>query len=326
DARLADSGTQVNDIDERVLVALGVDVRHHGLRSVPRRKQADGSEIDEWGIAYRKEGYYWQIVANPLGEATVADLARYAWPKPEAARVEGLATRARDVFENTGYAIFARSAGAVFQMCCRLRGMDRYLMDMMLDKPFAQALMERATDVTIGLYDSLLGEIGPYVQVVETQDDLGTQRAPFLSPALYRESIQPYHAKLAAFIKQKTSGRAKVFLHSDGSVFDLIPDLIDAGVEVLNPIQPQAAKMEAWRLKQTYGDRLTFHGGLDQQHTIPFGDVAAVWAEVRQKLTVLAPGGGYIFAPCHNLQPDVPPENIVAMFEAGREYGKYPVK
>ncbi len=326
DEELAASGDQVTVLDERVLRTLGVDVRRVMLRNPGRRPNPDGTATDEWGIVYRKEGYYWQIVANPLCDATGADLARHRWPNPaDPARVEGLAEQARTLYEHTDYAIATRSVGAVFQLCCRLRGMDRYLMDMLLDKPFAAALLERVTDVTLGFYDALLGAVGPYVQMVETQDDLGTQRAPFISPALYRELVQPQHARLCALIKQKTGGRAKVFLHSDGSIFDLIPDLIDAGFEVLNPVQPQAAKMEAARLKQAFGARITFHGGLDQQRTIPFGSVAEVRAEVRAKLRAFAPGGGYIFAPCHNLQPDVPPENVVAMFEAAHEYGRYPV-
>lgn len=323
---LATSGTQLNEFDERVLVRLGVDVRHIGVKSPARVKNADGSETDEWGLVYRKEGYYWQIVANPLREATTADLARYPWPDPALPmRTEGLAARARDLYENTIYAVSTRSIGSIFQLCCRLRGMDQFLVDLMLDKPFAHALMERATELTIALYDVLLGAAGEYAQMVETQDDLGTQRAPFISPALYQEMVQPYHARLAAFIKRKTGGRAAVFMHSDGSIFDLLPHIADAGIDVINPCQPQAAKMEPWRLKQTFGDRLVFHGGLDQQRTIPFGSVEDVREEVKAKLRVFAPGGGYVFAPCHNLQPDVPPENILAMFDAAREFGRYPV-
>jgi uroporphyrinogen decarboxylase len=327
DPDLATSGTQLNEFDERVLERLGVDVRHIGVKSPARTKNVDGSETDEWGLTYRKEGFYWQIVNSPLRDATIADLASYPWPNPaDPRRSEGLAARGRDLYQNTGYAISTRSIGSIFQLCCRMRGMDQFLVDMMIDKPFAHALMERSTELTIALYDVLLSAVGQYAQMVETQDDLGTQRAPFISPSLYQDLVQPYHARLAGFIKNKTRGRAAVFMHSDGSIFDLVPHIADAGIDVLNPCQPQAAKMEPWRLKDTFGARLTFHGGLDQQGVIPFGSVADVRDEVKAKLRVFAPGGGYLFAPCHNLQPDVPPENILAMFDAAKEFGVYPVQ
>ena len=161
--------------------------------------------------------------------------------------------------------------------------------------------------------------------MVETQDDLGTQRAPLISPALYRELVQPCHARLSALIKKKTGGAAKVFLHSDGSIFDLLPDIIEAGIEVLNPLQPQASKMDASALKERFGSQLVFHGGLDQQHTIPHGTVAEAEAEVRRVLRALAKGGGYIFSPCHNLQPDVPPENILAIYREAASFGRTPL-
>ena len=183
-------------------------------------------------------------------------------------------------------------------------------MDMVLDKPLAKRLIDICTEVTLGFYEALLAEVGEYVQMVETQDDLGTQIGPFISPALYRELVQPCHAKLAALIKQRTAGRAKVFMHSDGSIFDLLPDIIEAGVDVINPTQPQPAKMEPERLKAAYGDKITFHAGLDQQRTIPFGTVEEVRAEVKHKIAVLVPGGRLSSRPattcslmCHRRTP-----------------------
>ncbi len=322
----------VSHFDERFLKALDVDIRHIGLRGPSRRpgrvEQTDGSWADEWGIVYRKVGFYNQIVANPLRNATLAEIAKHPWPEADdPGRIAGLAERARRLYEETDYGLSAMSvSGGIFQTCCRLRGMDQFLMDMLLDKPLARALLARVEEVVIDLTDVLLSEAGPYVQMVETQDDLGTQRAPFLSPALYREMVQPCHARLSALIKRKTGGRAKVYLHSDGSIFDLLSDVIDAGIEVLNPLQPQAAKMEAERLKSTFGKQLVFHGGLDQQHTIPHGTPADAEAEVQRVLRALAPGGGYIFSPCHNLQPDVPAENIVALYRAAARFGVYPIR
>ena len=321
----------VSQFDERVLQALNVDVRRVGLRGSKRRpgkvEQADGSWADEWGIFYRKAGYYNQIVKNPLRNATVADLGRYPWPDAgDPSLVEGLVAQARNLYEKTNFALSAKSvSGGIFQTCCRLRSMEQFLMDMLIDKPFARELLSRVEESVLTLTDALLTAAGPYVQMVETQDDLGTQRAPLISPGLYREMIQPCHAKLSALIKKKTDGKAKVFLHSDGSIFDVLPDVIDAGVEVLNPLQPHAAKMDPKGLKAAFGDKLIFHGGLDQQQTIPFGTPEEAAEDVRRVIKALAPGGGYIFAPCHNLQPDVPPENIIAIYREAEEFGLYPI-
>ena len=321
----------VSNIDERVLQALNVDIRHLGLHGPKRRpgrvEQGDGSWADEWGIVYRKAGYYNQIVGNPLRNATLADLDRYPWPDAaDPAIVEGLAERARRLYEETDFGLSAKSvSGGIFLTCCRLRSMEQFLMDMLLDKPFAKGLLARVEEMVLSLTEALLSAVGPYVQMVETQDDLGTQRAPLISPALYEELIQPCHARLSALIKKKTDGKAKVFLHSDGSIFDLLPQVIQAGIEVLNPLQPHAAKMEAERLKAVFGQKLVFHGGLDQQRTIPFGTPKEAEANVRQVLRALAPGGGYIFSPCHNLQPDVPPENIMAIYRTAAQFGVYPI-
>ena len=322
----------VEEFDERVLSALDVDIRHIGLRGPSRRtarvQQPDGSTVDEWGIVSRRVGHYNQIVGNPLRNASLNEIESYHGPDPnDPGRVQGLKERARRLTEETDFGLSAKSvSGGIFQMCCRLRGMEQFLMDMILNKPLAKALMSRVEQIVLDLETALLEEIGPYVQMAETQDDLGTQHAPMISPAMYREFIQPSHARLAALIKKKTGGVAKVFIHSDGSIFDMLPDVIDAGIEVLNPVQPQAAKMDAVALKEKFGDRLVFHGGLDQQHTIPHGTVADAEGEVRRVLRAFAKGGGYIFSPCHNLQPDVPPENILAIYRTAAEFGRYPIR
>ena len=321
----------VEQFDERVLAALNVDIRHLGLcgpsRRVARVQQPDGSSVDEWGIVSRKVGYYNQIVKNPLQNASLREIELYRGPDPgDPGRVSGLKERAKRLTQETDFGLSAKSvSGGIFQTCCRLRGMERFLMDMMLDKPLAKALLARVEAIVLDLEAALLEEIGPYVQMAETQDDLGTQHAPMISPALYRELIQPSHIRLSALIKKKTGGAAKVFLHSDGSIFDMLPDIIDAGIEVLNPVQPKAAKMDAVSLKEQFGKRLVFHGGLDQQHTIPHGTVAEAEEEVRRVLRALARGGGYIFSPCHNLQPDVPPENILAIYRTADQFGRYPI-
>jgi uroporphyrinogen decarboxylase len=332
-----DRGTTISallsvvEFDERVLKALDTDIRRVGLGAPSRRSARtpgpDGSWVDEWGISWVKSGFYNQIIGGALEKATLAEVEKHTMPDPgDPGRVAGLKERAKNLFEQTDFGLSARSvSGGIFQTCNRLRGMQQFLTDMLLDKPLAKAMLARVEETVLAMTEALLEEVGPYVQMVETQDDLGTQVAPMISPALYRELIQPCHARLSSLIKKKTGGKAKMFLHSDGSIFDLIPDIIDAGIDVLNPVQPQAAKMEASRLKAAFGDKLVFHGGPDQQNTIPNGTADDAAAEVRRVISGFAPGGGYIFAPCHNLQPDVPPENIVAMYRAAAEFGRFPI-
>ena len=254
----------VEEFDERVLKALDVDIRHIGLRGPSRRtarvQLTDGSSVDEWGIVSRRVGHYNQIVENPLRNASVAEIEAYRGPDPsDPGRVQGLKERARRLTEETDFGLSAKSvSGGIFQTCSRLRGMEQFLMDMVVNKPAAKALMARVEQIVLDLEAALLEEIGPYVQMAETQDDLGTQHAPMISPAMYRELIQPSHARLSQLIKKKTGGAAKVFLHSDGSIFDMLPDVIDAGIEVLNPVQPQAAKMDAAASSRKNSDRSSF--------------------------------------------------------------------
>jgi uroporphyrinogen decarboxylase len=154
-------------------------------------------------------------------------------------------------------------------------------------------------------------------------DDLGTQNGPQMSPKTYRKVIKPYHQELFAFVRERTE--ARIFLHTCGSVYRLLPDLIEAGVEILNPVQVSARDMDTRRLKAEYGDRLTFMGAIDTQRVLPFGSVEDVQAEVERRIAHLGPGGGYILAPVHNVQADVPPENLIAMYRHARQVGRYPL-
>ncbi|MGD2166078.1 MAG: uroporphyrinogen decarboxylase family protein, partial [Anaerolineae bacterium] len=162
--------------------------------------------------------------------------------------------------------------------------------------------------------------VGPYVDVVQFEDDLGMQDRPLLRPELYREMVKPYHGRLFRFVKSHCD--AYVLLHTDGAVAPLIPDFIDMGVDILNPVQVSAAGMATETLKREYGDQITFWGGgCDSQGVLPFGTPEDVADEVKRRIDDLAPGGGYVFAPIHNIQPDVPSENVVAMYRTAREYG-----
>jgi len=172
------------------------------------------------------------------------------------------------------------------------------------------------------LYRQAVGDCIAAIFVSGT--DFGTQRGEFISPDLYRELYQPFHKQMNDWVHTHTNW--KTLYHCCGSVYLLISSFIEAGVDVLNPVQCSAANMEPERLKQEFGDRLVFWGGgVDTQHTLPFGTPDEVRCQVRERIRVFAPGGGYVFNPIHNIQANTPIENVVAMFEAAREFGRYPI-
>jgi uroporphyrinogen decarboxylase len=195
-------------------------------------------------------------------------------------------------------------------------------MDLLADRKLAEALMDRLTEAHIRRFRRYADTIGKYVQVIHVEDDLGMEDRPLLSPALYREAVRPYHARLYSYIKSHCD--AYLMLHTDGAVRPLIPDFIEMGVDILNPVQVSAAGMDPQQLKREFGDDIVFWGGgCDTQAVLPFGTPEDVREEVKRRIDHLAPGGGFVFTQIHNVQPHVPPENVVAMFEAAREYGRY---
>jgi len=180
------------------------------------------------------------------------------------------------------------------------------------------------TDLMRSATEALLAEAGEHVDVLVTGDDLGSQNAPLLSPAMYRKLIKPYHAELFSAIKARS--KARIFYHSDGNVYPLLNDLIEVGIDLLNPVQVSARDMgDTARLKREFGGRLAFCGGIDSQWVLPHGTPADVRREVRRRIKDLAPGGGYILASVHCIQPDVPVENLCAMFEEAVVAGRYPL-
>jgi uroporphyrinogen decarboxylase len=195
---------------------------------------------------------------------------------------------------------------------------------LLLEPEFVHTALRRITDLCKAALGHYLDLVGPYLQIIKLGDDLGGQHGPLMSPQTYRDVIKPYHQELFNFIKARTG--ARIFLHTCGSVYRLLPELIDAGVEVLNPIQVSAKDMDTRRLKAEFGDRLSFMGAIDTQRVLPFGTETEVQQEVERRIAHLGPGGGYILAPVHNVQADVPPENLIAMYRHARQVGSYPLE
>jgi uroporphyrinogen decarboxylase len=328
--RLLSRALQYARMDEEVLERLGSDGRTLLPRAAPSSLSVthSGDEFgDEWGIHWqRRPGVaYYEALDPPLARASVADLERYAWPDlAHPSRFAGLAEEASRLHHDTPYAVVAMSGAAPHEQCYMLRGLDNWLMDQVANPEFAHALMRKVTDLMIAGVTRLLETCGPYIDVIITGDDLGTQSGLMMSPKTYRKMIKPYHAELLAAIKRLS--KARIFFHSDGNIYPLIGDLIEVGVDLLNPVQVSAKDMaDTARLKAEFGSRLSFCGAIDTQWVLPFGSPADVRREVRRRIHDLAPGGGYVVASVHCIQPDVSPENVLAMCDEVMVSGRYPL-
>jgi uroporphyrinogen decarboxylase len=201
--------------------------------------------------------------------------------------------------------------------------MDNFMCDLVADETLARALMDTLAESHMEEFEHYIEALGPYLDVIVVNDDLGSQQGPQLSVEMFRSVVKPYLAKLYGFMKSKMT-RAKLFLHSCGSVYAFIPDLIEMGVDILNPVQVSAANMDSKKLAAEFGKDIIFWGGgCDTQGVLPRGTVEDVRAEVKRRIDDFAPGVGLVFTQVHNIQPGVPPENIEAMYDAALEYGGY---
>lgn len=321
-SRRSQTVTPEDDVLERFQIdTRGVSVR--APEAVAIAEHPDGSYLDEWGVLWsRPEGGHYLPVRGPFQEREPhrSILDSHPWPgTSDPSRLGGVAERARRLHQGTSYAVVISLPRGVFSTCLTLRGFADFLADLLVNRSFAEALMDRVTEVWIAIAEQSLRSVGECVDVVQFADDLGHQHAPLVSPDLYRRLIQPVHARMVGTIKKCSN--ARVLLHSDGAIRPLIGHLIDAGVEVLNPVQVSAEGMDTLELKRLFGDHLSFWGAIDTQEVLPYGNVERVRAEVRRRIRDLARQGGYVLASVHNIQPDVPPENIVAMFETALESG-----
>jgi uroporphyrinogen decarboxylase len=269
-----------------------------------------------------KDGYYFDPVFFPLKDATSKRdidlkthfISSFDWPEYLDEDFDDLAVKAQKLYNETGYAIVANLSIHIFAAGQWLRGFDNFMMDLVTNKPMAHYLLSVLTDVYIKRIDRYLDAVGNYSQVILVNDDLGTQRGLQISPELYREMIKPYHMKVWQFIKDKS--KKPLLLHSCGSIYKLIPDLIEAGIDAINPVQVTAEGMDTKKLKKEFGKDITFWGGgCDTQSILARGTPDDVRKEVRQRVQDLSSGGGFVFCQVHNIQADVPVKNILAMYD-----------
>ncbi len=332
---VADLTQQLAEVEPDVLDALGADVRGVGPRSAStyRReiREHDGHRtfIDEWGVGRRMPldgGLYYDSFAPPLaGEIDLAAVDAFAWPDAaDPGRYQGMAEAARRYATEEGRAVQLGSiCGGLTEGLFKLRGFEGGYLDLAGDPALASRVMERILEVKLEYWSRALPLVGGFVDVVGEADDLGGQDRTLFSPRMYRELVKPLHRELFAFLHAHTD--ARVFFHTCGAVRDLIPDLIEIGVDILNPVQVSAAGMDTTALKGEFGRDLVFWGGgVDTQRVLGSGTPDEVRAEVRRRVADLAPGGGFVFAAVHNIQPNVPPENVIAMWRAMREPANEP--
>jgi uroporphyrinogen decarboxylase len=275
------------------------------------REMPDESYYDEYNVRWKKIYYYYDIVERPLSGISLSDLKDAVWLDPfDKGRVEGLKEETAKLRESTDYAIVADiMCDGPFELACMMRGYDEFAIDLIADPKFAHTLLDRITETDIALWDALLSEVGDKVDVVCQGDDLGIQTGLFISPKMFREFIKPCLKRMYDFVHSKT--KAKIFMHSCGSVYDIIPDLIEIGVDILNPLQSTAAKMDLKKIKQEFGNDISlWGGGIDIQKLLPFASYQEIEDEVKRIIELLMPGGGFVFAPTHNIQANIEPERI----------------
>ena len=332
--RMLDYVQQLPYLDEALLERFGVDFRMVQLpaATAPDVNIFDDGDyyafIDRWGSRLHKPkdgGLYFDWVDFPIKEATMEALDNYTWPKPDPPEVNArLREQAKHLYENTDYALVGSAVigGGIFEQPARTMGLEDFFIALVKEPKFADRMMGQITDIYIESCHNYLEQVGPYLQVFTYWDDVCGQDGWLISPDIYRQRIKPKQRRLLEAIKSKTD--AKVYYHCCGAAYDLIPDLIELGFDILNPVQVSARGMDTRRLKKEYGQDIVFWGGgVDTQHVLPFGTPEEVAGEVRRRIDDLAPGGGFVFAAVHNIQALVPPENIVTVFETALEYGRY---
>lgn len=282
---------------------------------------SDGTTENYWGMRSRpvryETGVYMELCYHPLASArSIKDLDDYRWPSPDWFDFSGV----RQQCEERRALPIEAGYSAPFFFFNNLRGLEQSLVDLALDPEFSHAVIHRLCDFFYGFCERLFEAGGGLIDVTQLTDDFGSQTGLLISEEMFDEFFAPHYRRLARLMKDHG---VRIFHHDDGAMWPLIPRLLDIGVQILNPVQYRCGNIDLGWLKDTYGDRLVFHGGVDNQQVLPFGTVEDVRAEVRKCLATLGRNGGYILAPCHNLQAVTPVENIIALYETAFEEGVY---
>jgi uroporphyrinogen decarboxylase len=284
--------------------------------------------MDEWGVVRARppEGFFYDIVSSPLGEADLPDLDRFPWPDPlDPGRLEGMAERAKSLYEGTDKCIILSVDTSLFAQIGYMMGWEPFLVSLAINQPLIREFVERLLEFNGKLVTAALDRVGKYVQVFYLADDLTHQSNLFAGKNTLNDIFMPAYKKLIAAVKGKAD--LKILFHICGASRLLFEELMSVGVDAFNPVQVAADGMDDTdALKKMFGDRLTFWGGgCDTQRTLSYGTPDEVRHEVRRRIADLAPGGGFVFCPVHNIQSEVPAENVVAMYDEVSKWDHYPI-
>jgi uroporphyrinogen decarboxylase len=314
------------DDQETLLQFLGVDIRYVEGRYVGPSHLSGAASIaaqgtDFLGIVWKpvsyESGTYNELAFSPLAHVkTVKEVEEYPWPSPDWFDMSHLKEEIRRINEKQRHAILFFAGGA-FETPWYMRGLARFLTDLVECPDIAEAISRRAAQFYKERAMRAIEASDGQIDIIGSGGDIGTQRGMMLSPALWRKHIKPYSAQL---IKPFKEVGCKTFYHSCGSIVPVIPDLIEMGLDILDPIQPKAVGMDPATLKREFGERLSFHGGLDVQELLPFGTPGQVATETARLIGILGAKGGYIVSSAHRIQPDTPVENVLALFKTAAEY------
>jgi uroporphyrinogen decarboxylase len=298
----------------------------------PVLRADDSVEILHEGklIARRPAGsLYFDAVTAPLeGAETPQDIDAYIWPDPWSDReTEFIKAEIQRLYHGTDKALFAALPlydSSFLEIGQTMFGFETLLMNFVLKPDLMHHWLDRVLEHHLGTLERFLPLAGPYISAIQMNDDLGAQDNLLISPEVFRSFLKPRMAAWISFVRQRCE--AKIFLHCDGAISEIMDDLIEIGVQILNPVQTGARGMEPQKLKKRYGDRLCFWGGgVETQTTLPFGSVEEVEKQVEERVRLFGPGGGYVFATIHNIQADISPEKIRAVFDTVRRAGGYPL-
>jgi uroporphyrinogen decarboxylase len=314
--------------DESLLQRFDIDFRWvvPNWVQVTEREDVPGY-IDMWGVPYKatEDADHCVVDGAPMRQATIETLGDFQWPDPnDPKQFAGLREKAKHLYENTDYVVGADAIKAgVLMNSLQMRGYDQFFMDLAIDVPFAEALMDRILHTLKEMWSRYMDAVGEYVQIAYVTDDLGSQSSLLISPRMFRQLLKPRMKELHDHIK--SCADVKLMFHTDGAVLPLVDDFLEMNVDILNPVQTSVSGLEdTFALKESFGDRLSFHGAIDVQQMMPNATTAELEDEIARRIYDLGRDGGYILAPCHNIGHDIPPENIVTLFEKAREFGNNP--
>lgn len=317
---ILDHRLMLAQVDEEILERLNIDTRYICQRSKaswnPQWNESKTRYIDEWGniMGTPQGGYYFDYVGYPLADAkTVEDIQNHNWPIEDSSRNTGLLGKARMWRESCDPFILTSFKGT-FEQAWALRGLENFLVDLYEDRELAEALLDRVLQAQKDYYGSFLEELSDYLGLVCFTDDVGGQLDLMISPQMYREILYPRHQEIIRFIREKAPN-VLIGYHCCGSLIRILDDVVELGVDVLNPIQVTASGMNIQWLKDNYGDKLSFWGGIDTQMMLVNDTPEIVRETALKTCEILGKDGGYLFAPCHCIQAHTPIDNVMAMFE-----------